>query len=136
MPRFSFWVIRFSLVYLLIGFSLGGLMLTNKGQPFASWIWRLLPVHIELLLFGFVVQFVMGIAYWIFPRFVGGSRGNEQNYWISIVLLNLAIWVISCAAWFMLPGLYVMIGRVLEGGSALLFLINSWRRVKPSHSPR
>ena len=92
MPRLSVWAIRFSLIYLLIGFSLGALILANKGVPFAPWAWNLLPGHIDILLFGFVIQLAIGMAYWILPRFSGGLRGSAAAFWLCLGLLNLGIW--------------------------------------------
>ena len=45
MPRLSVWFIRSALLYLLLGFTLGGLMLWNKGLPIHPVLWRLLPAH-------------------------------------------------------------------------------------------
>ena len=44
MPRLSVWFVRCSFIHLFLGFTLGGLILANKGFPFAPWIWNLLPV--------------------------------------------------------------------------------------------
>jgi hypothetical protein len=131
MPRFTFWAVRLSLIYLLLGFSLGALLLANKGILIAAWIWKLLPLHIEFLLFGFISQLVMGIAFWILPRFSGGSRGNEKNYWVSIIFMNLGVWMVGGEGGFGQPGWLLLVGRVFEGIAALLFILNSWLRVKP-----
>lgn len=69
MPRISLCFVRASLGYLALGFTLGALLLWNKGVAFAPFVWRLLPLHIEASLVGWVVQLVMGVAYWMFPRF-------------------------------------------------------------------
>ena len=36
MPRLSAVAVRLSLVYLLLGFAIGALMLANKGLPFSG----------------------------------------------------------------------------------------------------
>lgn len=131
MPRFTFWAVRLSLIYLLLGFSLGALLLANKGILFAAWIWKLLPLHIEFLMFGFISQLVMGIAFWILPRFSGGLRGNESNYWVTIIFMNIGLWMVGGESWFGQPGWLLLVGRVFEGLAALLFTLNSWLRVKP-----
>lgn len=130
MPGISVWSLRLSLVYLLFGFSLGALMLANKGVPFAPWAWSLLPVHIDILLFGFVFQFAIGMAYWILPRYPGGSRGNATIVMISLMLLNLGIWITSLAGGMRLPAGWLVIGRLSEGAAALLFLLQAWRRIR------
>ena len=130
MPRLSVWAIRLSLLYFLFGFTLGALMLANKGLPFAPWVWSLLPVHIDILLFGFVIQLAIGMAYWILPRYRGGSRGNEIVLWIMIGLLNLGIWMVTFIGLLNLPGQWLAVGRLLEGIAAALFTIQVWQRIR------
>ena len=132
MPRLTFWAVRLSLGYLLAGFSLGALMLANKGMSYGAWTWRLLPLHVEFLLLGFICQLVIGIAYWILPRFLDGSRGNLAQYRASLICLNLGVWAAGCYGAFGLPGWVLLAGRVLEGFAVFLFLINAWLRVKSS----
>ena len=62
MPRLSVWFVRASLIYLLVGFTFGALMLAEKGIPYYPPIFNLLPIHIELLLIGWLVQLAMGVA--------------------------------------------------------------------------
>jgi hypothetical protein len=130
MPRLSCWFIRTSLIYLAIGFTLGGLLLANKGFPFYPLIWRLLPSHYEFLLIGWIVELAMGMIFWIMPRFSAGTpRGNESLIWTSFFLMNLGIWLVVGES--LLPLAWLMpAGRLLEAGAAVLFGIGSWPRVK------
>ncbi len=133
MPRLSFWSVRFSRGYLLVGFTLGALMLANKGLPLAPWIWRLLPIHIPFLVVGFIAQLAMGVEFWIMPRFAGGSRGNVTVGWLSILCLSLGIWVVAVQAWYGLAEAVLLAGRVLLGLAGVLFVANIWKRVKPTY---
>jgi hypothetical protein len=130
MPRVSAWTVRFSLVYLGIGFSLGGLLLSNKGLAYLPVIWILLPVHVEILMVGWVIQFALGVANWILPRFRGGIRGNAKLAWLALALLNTGI-LLSTAGTLLIFKAAVLAGHALEGVGAGLFLLNLWRRVKP-----
>ena len=132
MPRLSAWSVRLAMLYLLLGFTFGALMLANKGIPFAAWLWRLLPAHMDILLFGFVIQLAIGFAFWILPRYRGGSRGNENVVWVAVVLLNLGIWTITIAGSFNFSGLWMVTGRLLEGVAAILFVFQIWKRIRPS----
>ena len=134
MPRLSFWAVRLSLIYMLIGFTLAALLLANKGFPFAPWVWNLLPIHVDFLLFGFVVQLVMGVAFWMLPRFSGGSRGTVMVGWMAIAFLNLGLWMLACQALFELPGSIIIASRAFEGLAGVLFVSNIWMRVKPTSS--
>ena len=132
MPRLSCWFIRCSLLYLLAGFTVGGLLLLHKGVPFAPLLWRLLPAHIEFLLIGWTVQLVMGVAFWIFPRFEGGgSRGNVTLAWLAFGLLNLGVLLGSLGTILMTPPLIPFLGRIGEIAAAVAFVLHAWPRVKP-----
>lgn len=74
MPRLSQWLIRTALIYLLLGFTLGALLLTHKGIPLHPALWSWLPTHIEFLLMGWIAQLTMGVAFWILPRYWKKSR--------------------------------------------------------------
>jgi hypothetical protein len=131
MPRLSVWFVRCSLVYLLLGFTLGGLLLANKGVPVATWVWSLLGAHMEFLLLGWMVQLAMGVAFWILPRFGSGApRGNEALIWTAFAALNLGIWMVALQPYHTQSGL-TLTGRILEAVSVFLFVFGSWQRVKP-----
>jgi hypothetical protein len=132
MPRISAWAVRASLLYLLAGFSFGGLMLANKGQPFWPEAWWLLPPHIEFLIVGWAAQLALGVAFWILPRFPGGSRGNETLAATSLLLLNLGVLLVAFQADS--PPL-LLAGRLIEALSGLLFAMHAWKRVKPLYLP-
>ena len=130
MPRLSVWFVRCSLVYVLLGFTLGGLMLANKGVPFATWVWSLLGAHMEFLLLGWMVQLAMGVAFWILPRFSSGApRGNEVLIRTAFAALNLGIWMAALQPYHTQSGL-TLTGRILEAVSVFLFVFGSWQRVK------
>ncbi len=131
MPRFSVWSIRIGLLYLALGFTFGALMLINKGVPYSASMWRLLPIHIEILLFGWLAQLAMGVAFWILPRFSRAPRrGNEKLAWVGLVLLNLGILFVSLGAIGIdiSRGFFVG-GRALEICGALVFALNFWPRL-------
>lgn len=131
MPRLSVWMIRFSIYYLVQGFTLGALMLINKGLPLMPWAWGLLPLHIESVLFGWTLQFGMGMAFWILPRFARGQpRGNEAWFLMSFVLLNIGIWLVGLADLVAYPVWLRLLGRLLEVIAVVEFSLQAWRRVK------
>jgi len=132
MPRLSCWFVRAALVYLAVGFTLGAFMLANKGLGLAACLWRTLPIHRELLLMGWLVQLAIGVAFWILPRFSQGApRGNETTIWLAFILLNLGIGLVAAETVLTVPGL-VWIGRIVEIGGVLAFVVGSWRRVRPT----
>lgn len=135
MPRLSVWFIRASLVYLAIGFTFGALILANKGLGFYPVVWNALPIHIEVLLLGWFVQFAFGVAFWILPRLKQDSpRGNETLILVAFVMLNLGIVLIIVETIFKAQGLE-WIGRLAEVVGVAAFIVGSWQRVKPTIVP-
>ena len=130
MPRLSVWFVRCSFIHLFLGFTFGGLILANKGIPFAPWTWSLLPAHMEFLLLGWMAQLAMGVGYWILPRFRSDlPRGNVNLVWGALVLLNNGIVMVAIQPFISTTWLS-SVGRILEASSALLFVFSSWQRVK------
>ena len=133
MPRVSVWLIRTSLLHLGAGFTLGALLLANKGGSFSPGLWRWLPIHFELLLVGWFVQLVMGVAYWIFPRFgmTPRARGREQLAWAAGGSLNAGVLLTSIGVLDLGSG-FAIGGRVLETVAAGLMATNIWARTRGS----
>jgi len=130
MPRLSCWFIRAALLHLLLGFTLGSLLLWNKGLPLHPLIWRLLPAHMEFLLIGWTVQLALGVAFWILPRF-GAVRTQAWLAWLAFGCINLGVWLVGVGAvWGVSPWLTVS-GRVFEAGAVVAFVLHIWPRIKP-----
>lgn len=131
MPRLSVWLVRASLLYMGVGFLFGSLLLHHKGIPIYAWTWKLLNPHVELMIFGWTMQFVMGIAFWILPRFSGARRyGRVSLGWWTFYLLNAGVILAGLGGWFAIAGL-VLFGRLLVVGAVVLFIVMIWPRVKP-----
>ena len=131
MPRLSVYFIRLSLIYLLLGFTFGGLLLANKGITISPAIWMLLPIHIEFDLVGWLVQLAMGVAFWILPRFSKGPpRGKEQLSWIAFLFINTGI-LLAASATIFESTWSMFAGRAMETVALVLFAAGNWRRIKP-----
>lgn len=130
MPGLSVWTVRLALVNLVIGFTLGMLLLWNKGLFIGAWVWRLLPAHMELLLLGWTAQFILGVAFWILPRF-GSARGNVKAAVAAVMLLNAGVWMVASAPLWPGAQWLPLWGRGLETGAALAFALHAWPRIKP-----
>ena len=132
MRRLSVWTVRAALLYLGVGFFLGALMLTQKGLPFDPAMLRLLPLHIEFVLFGWTLQLAMGVAFWILPRFSHEPRyGNQAFGWLAFVLLNGGVLCAGLGQWLGAASFVVLLGRLAEVSAVLFFLGHAWPRVKP-----
>jgi hypothetical protein len=132
MPRLSQLFVRTALVYLLLGFTFGALMLANKGLPLHPALWRLLPAHIEFLLIGWTLQLALGVAFWILPRFwEGAPRGNEVGAQLAYVLLNLGVWLVALGALLAAPAAISFLGRTAELAAVVAFGAHIWPRIIP-----
>jgi len=133
-PPVARWSLRSALVCLVFGLPIGGLLLAWRGARGVAV--PLLPLHIEIVLVGWLTQLTFAVAYWIFPRFAGGtSRGNERTAWLSLVALNAGLLLtvagdVGLAAW------WVAVGGALQFVGALAFVLHAWPRVKPFSEPR
>ncbi len=131
MPRLSVWLVRASLIHTGIGFLFGALILHHKGVPIFDWTWRLLTPHIDLMIFGWTMQLVMGVAFWTLPRFSQEPRyGAVYLGWWSFGLLNGGVLLTSLAYWFDF-GSFMLSGRLLVTLAVVVFVIMIWPRVKP-----
>lgn len=130
MPRLSIWMIRTALLHLLLGFTIGALLLANKGVQIHPFLWRLLPLHIELLLLGWTLQLALGVAFWILPRFQN-ARPRASLAWTAYFLLNGGIALVAANIFFPLTPALTFYGRLAEGSAAVAFALHAWPRVKP-----
>ena len=132
MPRLSVWMIRTALVYLVVGFGLGAVLLAFKVTPFTpgpiAW---LRPLHVELLTLGWTMNLALGVAYWILPRRASdGERGGETAVALASALLNAGVLSVGLGQGSGAP-VVPLIGRLAEAAAAGTFALHAWSRVKP-----
>lgn len=132
MPKLSVWAVRLSLLYLVAGAALGGVLLAGKAVGLPPWLWALRPAHVEALLFGFVVQFAFGVAYWILPR--TPSRASGRPVLLALVLLNAGVGLVVIAV-LLGPVAFVLMGRVCEAAAVAAFAVHVWPRVRAVRAP-
>lgn len=128
MPRVSAWFVRAALCHLVGGFIIGALLLATKGNVLGPGLWALRGAHIEMLLVGWTMQLVMGVAVWIFPRFAlrTAPRRSALTAWLAFALLNGGVVLVS------LGGVLIAAGRLIEIGAAASFAAHLWGRVSPA----
>jgi hypothetical protein len=130
MPRLTCWGIRAALIHLVVGFSLGALILCSKATLACPNVWPWLPLHRELLILGWTAQLALAVAYWILPRLPGGRRGRDASAWAALILLNLGVWLAGAAPALAAPRQAIVMGRTLESLAALAFALHAWPRIK------
>ncbi|TVQ01887.1 MAG: hypothetical protein EA359_13080 [Balneolaceae bacterium] len=130
MPLQSVFLIRLSLLWLLLSTLAGAILLVHKAYGIHPSTWLLLPLHFEMAIWGWMVQLVIGTAYWMFPRFLRSDiRGPELPAWILVILFNSGlVMILSGHLFTSIPGL-IFSGRffLLTGIGIFIYLI--WARV-------
>lgn len=98
---------------------------------------ELFPVYIHLLVFGWLTQLIFGVIFWMFPKFsVEKPRGSEALGWWTYALLNIGLLLraiaepIQSAQANPRSGWILVLSAILQFLSGLLFVVNSWGRVK------
>ena len=83
-------------------------------------------------LIGWTAQFILGIGFWILPRFSRGpARGNESFAWLALGLINAGVCLAAVAPVLNAPPSIVLLGRLAEATAAIAFAVHAWPRVKP-----
>lgn len=132
--------LRSSLIYLGIGMAVGALLLAEKGLGLEPRLWLLLPVHVHIMLVGWLAQFAMGVGYWMFPRFGGGAhRGRTWPAGLAYCLLNLGL-LVALVGYLLralgaeIPAVLFPLAGALEGTGAVAYTVHAWPRIKPLES--
>ncbi len=129
-PKPTIWMIRLSLIYFLISASTGGLLLAHKAIDIHPMLWGFLPVHYELATWGWLVQFVIGTAYWIFPKKLEGEwRGPLAPAWGMVFMFNAGLLILATSTFFPDMSWNPVAGRSLIAVSILIFATLIWQRV-------
>jgi cbb3-type cytochrome oxidase subunit 1 len=129
-PPLTVWALRLALCSLGVGFTIGALMLAARGLSLPDYVLRLRPLHLELLLIGWMVQLAFGVASWILPRQPGSGRGNEPVAWTAVVLLNLGVLMVGVGSMLAAPAPVLVAGRSAELFAAVAFALYAWPRVR------
>lgn len=67
MDPLSVRMVRTALLWLVVGFALGALMLSDALVP-GDWRRWFSPTHGHILFVGWFLQFAVGVGYWLLPR--------------------------------------------------------------------
>ena len=102
-----------------------------------------ITAHVHLLLVGFMLMMVMGVATWMFPRPAKEDARYRPElakavYWVMTLATVLRAVAELTAGWSGAPVLRVLVtlGGLGQLLGAALFVINMWPRVRmPSVTP-
>lgn len=135
MPLLSRYFVRSSLLCLLAGFTIGGLILAAKAGIVTPLVWLWFPAHIALLLTGWLIQLALGVAYWIFPRIILTVRGRTRWAAASFVVMQSGLVFVAGSLlqiWWPDAANLLGIGVLLQAAAVLLFAVHAWPRIRPA----
>jgi hypothetical protein len=133
--RYQRWMIKTSLVYLFLGILIGFLTFLSGRFPELAWIssWR--TVHVHLILVGSIIQIIMGVALWMFPRRKEPPGWTTEREGMPLYVgFNAGTVVRSLFEPFAHSGpvvyLLTLSGMIVQGLSLLYFLFLIFQRVR------
>lgn len=139
MPRITRIFVKTAIVYFVAAMALGLLLalqalLPEKWGDALGGFW---PVYWHLFMLGWVTQLIIGIAYWMFPRYSREQpRGSDRLAWTTYALLNAGLLLRAIAepqlshAPAALWSALVALAALLQWGGGMAFVANAWPRVK------
>jgi Trk-type K+ transport system membrane component len=139
MPPQTRWFIKTSFVYLILSLFFGVILGAQLTWNFPSASINLTPTYIHLLVEGWITMLIIGVVFWMFPKFsLQQPRHSLGLGWASYFLLNLGLLLrlISEPAitsmnspvspWSIL----LTLAAVLQWLGGMAFAFNTWARVK------
>lgn len=134
MPPLTRWMIKTSLVYLVLALLAG--LWQALGPLVGGVVPGLFPVYFHLLVVGWLTLLIFGVAYWMFPKYSREQpRGREWLAWTVYALLNIGLLLRAVAEPLNtgggnLWGWALVVSALLQWLAGLLFVINTWPRIK------
>jgi cbb3-type cytochrome oxidase subunit 1 len=135
--------IKTAVVFFLLGMLVAAVRSVTPGFAGGAVPHLLVVAHVHILLVGFVLMLIMGVATWMFPRAAKEDPRYrpglaEAIYWIMTVATTLRFAAEVVGAYRPGSGLGFLItagglGQVLAG---VLFAHNMWARVRAPTSLR
>jgi hypothetical protein len=137
MPLLTRLFIKVGLLYLVVALLMGSLLLARPVLNLPNSIAVLNPVYLHLFMVGWVTQLIIGIVYWMFPKFSREQpRGSDKLAWTVFFSLNAGLLLRTFgeplnalnpgagAGWML------VLSALLQWLAGMSFIANTWARVK------
>ena len=128
--------VKTSFAFLLLGLALGGYITVAVNVLGRAVAWPLITAHAHLLLVGFMLMLVFGVATWMFPRPArdgGGYRPGlaQLVYWLLTVSTVVRVaGELAAAATGTRGSLLAALGGLGQLAAGAVFVLNMWTRVR------
>jgi hypothetical protein len=137
MPPVTRAFVKTAFLYLVVALLTGLLVAGYSPFGWPAWVAGLGPVYFHLFMVGWVTQLIIGVAYWMFPKFTKTQpRGSETLAWAVYSLLNsgLLLRVVAEPRQSVQPaplwGWLLVLSAGLQWAGGVAFVLNTWPRVK------
>jgi cbb3-type cytochrome oxidase subunit 1 len=129
--------IKTSFLFFILGLAVGAVNIITWGFLDRPIPHLMVTAHAHLLLVGFVLMMIMGVATWMFPR---PAKEDERYrpglvaviYWLITLATSIRFLAEVVTAYRPSPGLkpVIALGGLGQILAALLFSVNMWSRVR------
>ncbi len=140
MPPIARTFVKASFAYFVAAFLLGALMMLDRWLSFSQWLKVVYLSQLHLLVVGWITQLAIGVAYWMFPRFLRAQnphpRGSDALAWAVLVCLNIGLLLRFLFEPFYLMGpkpwiaALIALSGMLQAVAALSFAWLVWGRIR------
>jgi len=130
MPAITRYFIKAAMLYFAGGLLTGFLISARTFFNLPAALTAMTPTYLHMLVVGWITQLIIGVAYWMFPKFSKESpRGDERVGWAIFVLLNVGL-LLRVIGEPLNIGWMLPISAILQLFAVWLFIIVVWPRVK------
>lgn len=137
MPTLTRWYVKTSLIYFVVALGVAVLVAARNVVHLPSLVDTFGPPYLHLLLIGWITQLIMGIVFWMFPKYTRDQpRHSEGAAWAVYALLNIGLLLRAIGepantlrterVW----DVVLLLSAVMQWLAALVFVANTWGRVK------
>jgi hypothetical protein len=137
MPRLVRWFIKTALVYFVLALVAGVLLQARPVIDLSPKVATLRPVYFHLLTVGWITQLIIGVGYWMFPKFSKDRpRRSETLAWAVYGLINAGLILRAISEPLVAQrakpdlGWMLALSAVLQMLAGWLFVINTWARIR------
>jgi hypothetical protein len=140
MPPLARAFVKTAFVYFIAAFLLGALMAIDRWLNLGRWLKVVYVSQLHLLVVGWISQLAIGVAYWMFPRFLKDQkpcpRGSDRLAWAVFAGLNAGLllrfvvepfYLMAPATWL---AALVALSGLLQALAAVGFGLLIWGRVR------
>jgi hypothetical protein len=137
MPVLTRWFVKTALLSLVLALLIGVLHTARAVLNLPEYVVYLGPVYFHLFLVGWATQLIIGVVYWMFPKFsTEKPRGSGGLAWATYGLLNvgLALRAVIEPLYAQQPekgwGWLLALSALMQWLGGMAFVLNTWARVK------